>query len=163
MRVTGICRKQSATMWFPAVLSSVHQHYYIMIIRKKQIIRYFRENHPKVALQITTASPEERIVFVFKPQFRLAGRSGLHLTKLLGESFFLTEKNANYRRALDTRLAAQRLSLNPLLESSDTAFIIRILEQNDGLSFLPYFAVQQHIQSGRLCMLDVVDVDIAKY
>ena len=38
-----------------------------------------------------------------------------------------------------------------------------MLEQNEGLSFLPYFAVQNHIESGRLCVLDVVDVDISMY
>lgn len=160
------------------------------------IIRYFREHHPKVAIQITTASPEEliemmqhneldliyildtprwsndwnkameaaeQIVFVASPDFRLAGQKGLCLADLLNEPFFLTEKNANYRQALDYHLAYRRQSLDPLIESSDTAFIIMMLEQNHGLSFLPYFAVQEHVQKGRLCVLDVVDVDIIMY
>ncbi len=157
------------------------------------IVRYFRENHPRVPIQITTASPEEliemmehneldliyildtsrwndkwhkvmeveeKMVFVSSPSFKLAGKSALSFVDLMGEPFFLTEKNANYRQALDTYLAQRKYSLSPFLESSDTAFIITMLEQNEGVSFLPYFAVQKYIQGGRLCVLDVQDVDI---
>lgn len=58
-----------------------------------------------------------------------------------GRAFFLTEKNANYRQALDQQLALKKQALSPVLEISDTAFIIRMLEKNHGLSFLPYLAV----------------------
>ena len=36
-----------------------------------------------------------------------------------------------------------RCCLSPVLEISDTAFIIQMLERNCGLSFLPLFAVQK--------------------
>lgn len=103
---------------------------------------------------------EERMVFVASPGYKLAGKTGISIANLMGEPFFLTEKNANYRQALDVCLAQRRLNMSELLESSDTAFIITMLEQNDGISFLPYFAVQKYIESGRLCVLDVNDVDI---
>ena len=105
----------------------------------------------------------EQVVFVSSPRFALAKKRELSLTELLDAPFFLTEKNANYRQALDQHLAGRKQSLSPYLESSDTAFIITMLEQNEGVSFLPYFAVQHHIQSGRLCKLDVVDTDIVMY
>ncbi len=104
---------------------------------------------------------EEKMVFVSSPQFRLAGKENLSIEELAGEPFFLTEKNANYRQALDMHLAKRRLSISPYLESSDTAFIITMLEQNEGVSFLPFFAVQKFIQNGSLCVLDVRDVDIS--
>lgn len=157
------------------------------------IVRYFREHHPKVSIQITTSSPEELIemmeqnrldliyildmsrwnekwykamdveepmVFVSSSGFEMAKTKGLSIEDLMGEPFFLTEKHANYRQALDICLAQRRLTISQLLESSDTAFIIKMLEENDGISFLPYFAVQNHIQNGKLCVLDVNDVDI---
>lgn len=160
------------------------------------IIRYFREHHPKVPIQITTASPEElidmmihneldliyildtprwnddwhkameiaeQIVFVSSPDSKFSNCPKLHLSDLLEEPFFLTEKNANYRQALDYQLAFQKLSISPFLESSDTTFIITMLEQNEGISFLPYFTVQHHIQNGKLCTLNVVDVNITMY
>ncbi|MDO4261563.1 MAG: LysR family transcriptional regulator [Eubacteriales bacterium] len=106
---------------------------------------------------------QERIVFVCSPSSPLAGRTGLTLPELLTEPFFLTEKNANYRQAFDQCLAGRKLCLSPLLEVSNTEFIVRMLEQNEGLSVLPYFAVQKDIEKGRLCMLDVTDVQISMY
>lgn len=105
----------------------------------------------------------EQIIFVSSPQFHLAGRSSLLLQDLLNSPFFLTEKNANYRQALDQLLASRRQSLSPLLESSDTAFIAAMLEQLESVSFLPYFAVEHHIQAGKLCKLNVEDVTISMY
>ena len=105
----------------------------------------------------------ERIVFVSSPSFHLAGKKGLLIDELLNEPFFLTEKNANYRMAFDQFLASRHQSLEPLLEISNTAFIIKMLEENDGVSLLPYFAVQRYVSEGRLTVLDVTDVDIFMY
>lgn len=160
------------------------------------IIRHFRRYHPKVSIQITTASPEEliemmehntldliyildeprwnnnwhkamesseRIVFVSSPSFHLAGKKGLLVEELLSEPFFLTEKNANYRMAFDQFLASRHQSLDPLLEISNTAFIIKMLEENDSVSLLPFFAVQRYVREGRLAILDVTDADIFMY
>lgn len=69
-----------------------------------------------------------------------------------GRAFFLTEKNANYRQALDQQLALKKQALSPVLEISDTAFIIRMLEKNHGLSFLPYLAVERDIRKGRIAL-----------
>lgn len=160
------------------------------------IIRYFREHHPKVAIQITIASPEELIermehneldliyildsqrwndnwhkvmekvepvVFVASPTLEVAEQKKMQIEELLHKAFFLTEKDANYRQALDRTLAEKRRSLEPLIESSDTAFIIKILEENEGVSFLPYFAVEQDVKKGKLRLLDVEDVNISMY
>ena len=85
------------------------------------------------------------------------------LDQILQEPFFLTEKNANYRQALDQHLASCRCCLSPVLEISDTAFIIQMLERNCGLSFLPLFAVQKQIWEGTLAAVEVDDVEISMY
>ena len=85
------------------------------------------------------------------------------LDQILQEPFFLTEKNANYRQALDQHLASCRCCLSPVLEISDTAFIIQMLEQSRGLSFLPLFAVQKQIWEGTLAAVEVDDVEISMY
>ena len=82
---------------------------------------------------------------------------------ILEEPFFLTEKNANYRQALEQQLALKKQALSPVLEISDTAFIIRMLEKNHGLSFLPYLAVERDIRKGRIALLHVEDVEISMY
>ena len=105
----------------------------------------------------------EPIVFVSSPSFFSNGKTRLTLDEVLKEPFFLTEKNANYRQALDLYLASCHRALSPVLEISDTAFIIQMLEQNRGLSFLPLFAVHPLISSHRLTVLEVEDVQISMY
>ena len=80
-----------------------------------------------------------------------------------GRAFFSHGKNANYRQALDQQLALKKQALSPVLEISDTAFIIRMLEKNHGLSFLPYLAVERDIRKGRIALLHVEDVEISMY
>lgn len=107
----------------------------------------------------------EPIVFVSSPSFveekGLCGNNTLD--QILREPFFLTEKHANYRQALDQHLASCHRALTPVLEISDTAFIIQMLEQSRGLSFLPLFAVQKQIREGTLTVIEVDQVEISMY
>ena len=66
-------------------------------------------------------------------------------------------------QALEQQLALKKQALSPVLEISDTAFIIRMLEKNHGLSFLPYLAVERDIRKGRIALLHVEDVEISMY
>ena len=45
-------------------------------------------------------------------------------------AFFLTEKEDNYRLSLDQHLAARQCALEPLLEVSDTGFILDMVQRN---------------------------------
>ena len=103
----------------------------------------------------------EPVVFVASADSEFAGKT-LKMEDILEEPFFLTEKNANYRQALDQQLALKKQALSPV-EISDTAFIIRMLEKNHGLSFLPYLAVERDIRKGRIALLHVEDVEISMY
>lgn len=160
------------------------------------ILHYFRDHYPKVAIRVTTASPEEliemmehnqldliyildeprynnnwhkaleskeNVVFVSSPHFPLADKKHLHLEELLNEPFFLTEKDANYRRALDRYLASKQMVLSPFLEISNTEFIIKMIREKRGLSFLPYFAVRENVENGQLAVLDVEDFHVTMY
>ena len=160
------------------------------------ILNYFRQNHSKVTMRITTASPKELIemmdrnqldliyildrsrsnsswvkvmeipepiVFAASPDFHLAGRDEISLDELLKEPFFLTERNENYRRELDHFLEACGKSLTPFLEISSTEFIIQMVKENCGITYLPYFAVQKAIQDGSLTTLNVPDIRIQMY
>ena len=104
----------------------------------------------------------EPVVFVSSADSEFAEKT-LKLNDILEEPFFLTERNANYRQALDQQLALRRQALSPVLEVSDTAFIISMLEKNHGLSFLPYLAVERDIRKGRIALLHVEDVKISMY
>ena len=105
----------------------------------------------------------EPIVFVTSPESPLASRKGLRLVEILDEPFFLTEKNENYRRELDQYLESRDRVITPFLEASNTEFIIQMIRRNRGVSFLPYFAVQESARAGQLAVLDVTDFGVAMY
>lgn len=48
----------------------------------------------------------------------------------------------------------------PVLEIGRTDIITHILAQSDMISYLPDFVTDKLIESGQLCYLDVVDINI---
>ena len=166
------------TAKFPRILSQFHTLYpkvniQITLDSPEKLIRMMEHNELDLIYILDTPrwnkewikvmDAAEPIVFVASVNSEFALRKEMVLQDILGESFFLTEKNANYRQALDQHLALENRTLDPALEISDTEFIIKMVERNDGLSFLPYFAVEKYIRSGRIAMLDVTDIDISMY
>ena len=105
----------------------------------------------------------EEIVFVASASLgeALGGRE-LTTEELVQYPFFLTEQD-NYRRVLNRRLAARRCILTPSLECSDTSVLIRMLEIDRGVSFLPWYAVESSVRQGKLVRLSVADCYISLY
>lgn len=104
----------------------------------------------------------EDIVFVSSAEHPCAKKAAvtnapLSLDELLKEPFLLTEKNASYRFVLDRYLAAYGKKIDPFLEIGNTEFIINLLKNNAGLSFLPEFSVKNEVTAGRLSILPVKD------
>ena len=166
------------TAKFPKILSEFHSlhsrvNLQITIDSPEKLIRMMEHNELDLIYILDTPRWDENwvkvmelaepVVFVASAASKFAGRERLVLDDILQEPFFLTEKHANYRQALDQQLALRRQSITPVLEISDTAFIIRMLELNQGLSFLPYFAVEQDIYKHRIITLNVKDVHISMY
>lgn len=99
----------------------------------------------------------EDIVFVSSSSHPAAAKEGLLLKDIVREPFLLTEKDASYRFVLDRYLAACDLNIDPFLEIGNTEFIIRLLKNNSGLSFLPEFSVRNEVSAGTLAILPVHD------
>ena len=106
---------------------------------------------------------EEPIVFVSSASSPLAGRKGMEAEELLEYPFFLTEKDENYRRELDSFLETKGRMLTPALEISNTEFIIRMVRENRGISYLPLFAVREWVEQGELAILDVPELKRTLY
>ena len=64
----------------------------------------------------------EPVIFVSAPNYKLAGKKNIGVEEILNAPFYLTERNANYRQALEQELALHKQTLLPVLECSDTAF-----------------------------------------
>lgn len=165
-------------------------------VKLPEIIQKFRDEHPKVRIQITIDSPErliqmmehneldviyildtprwnknwikimekeEPVIFVAAPNDKYVQKKELEIEEILSKPFYLTERNANYRQALEQELALRKQTLSPVLECSDTAFIKRMLKTGKGLSYLPLFVVEKDIAQGKIAKLDVKNIDITMY
>ena len=152
------------------------------------VLHRYRQHHPKVSIHITVGEPEELIeqmergeldmIYVLdEPLYsnnwhklmvqreEIVFVASASLGEALGgreQPFFLTEQD-NYRRVLNRRLAARRCILTPSLECSDTSFLIRMLEIDRGVSFLPWYAVESSVRQGKLVRLSVADCYISLY
>lgn len=132
-------------------------------------------NHNKVDLVYVLDKPlydtkwvkvfqkRENIVFVASKDSPLAARKDIPLEEVICQPFFLTEKADNYRLSLDQHLAARQLALDPLLEVSDTGFILDMVQRNLGLSFLPQYVVENSMYRDRLQVLSVQDFRMYMY
>ena len=105
----------------------------------------------------------EPVILVSTPHYKAAEKEEVKIEDILTEPFYLTERNANYRQALEQELALRKQTLSPVLECSDTAFIKNMLKTGKGLSYLPLFVVEKDIKEGKIAKLNVKDIDITMY
>ena len=107
---------------------------------------------------------QENMVLVASGSLGKALSGSTHkLVDLLDKPFYLTERDANYRRLLDRRLAAVGPAITPVLESSYASFLVRVLEQTEGLSYLPWFLVEEPVRLGKLTVVEVSDLNAVMY
>ena len=107
----------------------------------------------------------EDIVFVASNDVaeELSGRKKLKVADLMDLPFFLPEREANYHKALGHYIASQDQELSPMLEITNVSFIIKLLETSRGISFLPWYAVEESVRAGTLSILPVEDLHIRMY
>ncbi len=98
--------------------------------------------------------------FVAYPNSKFAGAKNLSINDIINEPFILTEYGQGYRRVLDKELAKMSLEITPILEIGRTDMITSLIAQGDMLSFLPDFVTREMIETGRLCYLDICDMNI---
>ena len=83
--------------------------------------------------------------------------------ELLDRPSYLTERHATHRRPPVRRLAAFDRAITPALESSYASFLLRVLEETEGLSFLPRFLVEEPVRRGLLSVVEVSDLQAVMY
>ena len=98
--------------------------------------------------------------FVAAPTSKYAGIRDLSIVDIIEEPFVLTEYGQGYRRVFDRELAKKSLEITPVLEIGRTDIITSVLLENDMISYLPDFVTEPLIASGKLCYLDVCDLNI---
>ena len=98
--------------------------------------------------------------FVTNAKSKFAGRQNLRIQDIVGEPFILTEYGQGYRRVFDKELAKKSLDITPVLEIGRTDIITHVLCESQMISFLPDFVTKDLVADGKLCYLDICDLNI---
>ena len=98
--------------------------------------------------------------FVANAKSKFAGRKNLKMKDIANEPFILTESGQGYRRVFDKELAKKSIDITPALEIGRTDIITHVLAESDMISYLPDFVTRDAIAEGKLCYLNVTDMDI---
>ncbi|MBR6783318.1 MAG: LysR family transcriptional regulator [Clostridia bacterium] len=98
--------------------------------------------------------------FVARADSKFARVGNLSIKDIVNEPFILTEYGQGYRRVFDKELAKRSLEITPVLEIGRTDIITSLVAQSDMLSYLPDFVTKDLIEAGKLCYLDVADMNI---
>lgn len=110
-----------------------------------------------------TLEEPEAVVFVASKDTKLPEKEEYLLAELLNQPFFLTEKDSNYRYALEQELASRHLGIRPFFETRNPDVIIELIKENQALSFLPRYAVEESLNNGSLRLLKVQDFEMQMY
>ncbi len=102
----------------------------------------------------------EPTYFVAPSGHPLVSEKCVSLDAILSEPMILTEKSISYRYELEQLLAQKGYELHPVLEAGNTDLIVKMLLNSGGISFIPYYAIKDYIDSGRLSVIKCSDVDI---
>ena len=98
--------------------------------------------------------------FVTSTGSKFAKQKKLTINDIINEPFILTEYGQGYRRVFDRELAKRSLEITPVLEIGRTDIITRLLAESNMISFLPDFVTKESVDSGKLCYLDISDMNI---
>lgn len=130
-----------------------------MLDRSEADIIHTLDSHVYSSEYIIAKEERARMHFVTAASSPYAGKKGLRIRDLLQEPFILTEKGIGYRRVLDEALEKRSIQLSPILEIGRTDIITATLEKGIGISFLPDLVTQKAVQEGKLCYLEITDME----
>ena len=98
--------------------------------------------------------------FVANANSPFANRKNLSIRDIADQPFILTEKDMGYRRSFDKEIAKKSIDITPVLEIGRTDIITKLLEENeDCISYLPYFTTDRKVKEGKLVYLDICDME----
>ncbi len=125
-----------------------------MMNRNALDVVYFLDKKMYDPKWIKALEVPDQVIFVTGSGSPLANAS-LPLEDMIRQPFILTEKDASYRFLLEQYLASENLEIHPFLEIGSTEFIVRLLCDSQGVSFLPEFTVRRGIEKGLLAPVHV--------
>lgn len=105
---------------------------------------------------------EDHLAFIVSPQHRLAGQESVSIADLGNEQFIAHNVVSPFRRVVIQRFQDFQVPLNMDVEVPTVEAIRRLVQQNEGVAFLPRMTVDYEIRQGTLCEVQVQEISLER-
>jgi DNA-binding transcriptional LysR family regulator len=111
------------------------------------------------ALQVTELFGDELVLVVGRAHRLADGADGRTATvkEIERERLIMFERGTSIRRTTEAFFKRAGISPALALESNDTYFMKRMVEQGLGISILPSWAVREEVEAGKLAQLEIAE------
>lgn len=109
---------------------------------------------------VHSGSLQARAVFIGAPDHPMVQRKDLTLSEVLREPLILTSDTTYIRRELNKAAYARGVELSPHIETVSNSFIISLVRQNMGVSFLPDYLIRSAFLRNEVAILPVTDYEL---
>jgi DNA-binding transcriptional LysR family regulator len=104
----------------------------------------------------------DRLTLIVSPKHRFAGRSDLPISELGMETFIAHNVLSPYREAVLREFQRHKVPLNMDVEMPTVETIRRLVQDNEGIAFLPRMCVEQEIKQELLHEIRVKELNVER-
>jgi DNA-binding transcriptional LysR family regulator len=104
----------------------------------------------------------DSLVFVVSPTHRFAGREAVSISELGPETFVAHNVISPYRETVLREFQRHKVSLNMDVEMPTVETIRRLVQNNQGVAFMPRMCVEQELGQGTLCAVKVEELSVER-
>lgn len=104
----------------------------------------------------------DHLSFVISPAHRFANRETVSITELGMETFVAHNVLSPYRALVIKAFQNHKVPLNMDVEMPTVETIRRMVQRNEGVAFLPRMCVEQEIEQGVLCEVEVPELHMRR-
>jgi DNA-binding transcriptional LysR family regulator len=111
---------------------------------------------------MSTVIDTDSLVFVVSPQHRFANREAVSITDLDRETFVAHNVISPYREVVLREFQRHKVALNMDLEMPTVETIRRMVQNNQGVAFMPRMCVGQELEQGTLRVVKVTELNVER-
>jgi len=116
-------------------------------------------SHPDLKYEFLT---DDKMVLICSPEHRLAGAKSVKLSEVAKESLIVREENSYSRKQIVDAFKELKVEPNIVWSCSTADAVKEAVKQNLGISVLSKRTVQDDLDQGLLCAIDISDVNLAR-
>lgn len=111
---------------------------------------------------VSTVLFSDSLVFVVSPKHRFAKRKAVSITELGMETFIAHNVVSPYREVVLREFQRQKVALNMDVEMPTVETIRRMVQDNQGVAFLPRMCVEPELEQNTLCEVKVRELHVER-